>query len=89
VVVHDSSGTRVACGVLESTPGEVVQLGPYPGYVGMYGNVTGTVVVAPAENGGISLTGAALLDKKLAAFRSLCRINYLASKSEAIVIWAM
>ena len=27
VVVHDASGSRIACGVLESTAGEIVQLG--------------------------------------------------------------
>eukprot|EP00941_MAST-03F_sp_MAST-3F-sp1_P006391 g6391.t1 len=37
VVVHDSNGTRVACGVLRLEPYDVIgkaSLGPYPGYTG-------------------------------------------------------
>ena len=36
VVVHDSGGNRVACGVLLPTSGEVVSLSKYPGYTGTY-----------------------------------------------------
>ena len=55
VVVHDSNGVRVGCGVLKSTVGEVATIGTYPGYSGTLG-VKGTVVVEPAAEG-ISITG--------------------------------
>jgi Cu/Zn superoxide dismutase len=55
VVVHDSSGTRVACGVLESTVGEVVTFGKYPDSSTSY-DVSGTLLVEPYIMG-IELTG--------------------------------
>lgn len=59
-VVHASDGTRVGCGVLMSTAGEVATLGTYPGYTGMYENTTGTVVVTNTEevgSVGVSIMG--------------------------------
>ena len=58
VVVHDSSGARVACGVLASTPGEVLQVAGYPGYAGAYADMTGTLVVSNlAQGDGVSFVG--------------------------------
>jgi hypothetical protein len=34
VVFHDSAGTRIGCGVLVATSGEVVDLASYPEYTG-------------------------------------------------------
>ena len=50
VVVHDSSGTRIACGVLESTAGEVSSIGTYPGSSTGY-SVLGTALVQPSAKG--------------------------------------
>ena len=55
VVVHDSSGNRIACGVLMSTVGEVVELGPYPGNTDNT-NMTGTLVVTQSM-AGVSIMG--------------------------------
>ena len=57
VVVHDSTGARVGCGVLMSTVGEVVTLGSYPGYTGSLAP-KGTFVVEPTTDG-ISIKGTA------------------------------
>ena len=52
LVVHDSSGARVACGVLTSTHGEVVHVNGYPGSGGsLYANTTGTLVVSNLKEG--------------------------------------
>ena len=55
VVVHDSTGARVGCGVLMSTVGDVVTLGSYPGYTGSLAP-KGTFVVEPTTDG-ISIKG--------------------------------
>ena len=61
MVVHAANGDRIGCGVLMSTAGEVVTLGKYPGYNGMYENtVTGTVIVTNTDDRdsmGVSIMG--------------------------------
>jgi len=53
MVVHAANGDRIGCGVLMSTAGEVVTLGKYPGYNGMYENTTtGTVIVTNTDDRG-------------------------------------
>ena len=49
IVVHDSSGNRIGCGVLESTAGEVVSLTSYPDYSGSYKDVVGTFLVTQLD----------------------------------------
>ena len=56
VVVHDSSGVRVACGVMEPTVGYFVALGAYPESSTGY-NVTGTLLVTEAADGEIAIVG--------------------------------
>ena len=52
VVFHDSAGTRIGCGVLVATSGEVVDLASYPEYTGTYKDtIVGTVVVAETSVG--------------------------------------
>ena len=51
VVVHDSSGVRIACGVLLSTVGEVVTLGPYPGNTVDTDQIHGTLIVTSVSAG--------------------------------------
>ena len=52
VVVHDSSGARIACGVLTPIAGEVVSLGAYPGYSGDYASsIVGTITVSETSTG--------------------------------------
>ena len=55
VVVHDSSGNRIACGVLLSTVGEVVTLGSYPGNAANT-DTAGTLVVTQGS-AGVSIMG--------------------------------
>jgi Cu/Zn superoxide dismutase len=55
VVVHDSSGNRIACGMLMPTVGEVVTLGPYPGNTANT-DTTGTLVVTQGS-AGVSIMG--------------------------------
>mmetsp|Transcript_2627 Transcript_2627/g.5360 ORF Transcript_2627/g.5360 Transcript_2627/m.5360 type:complete len:263 (+) Transcript_2627:721-1509(+) len=55
VVVHDSSGNRIVCGVLLSTVGEVVTLGPYPGNAANT-DTAGTLVVTQGS-AGVSIMG--------------------------------
>ena len=50
MVVHDSTGVKVACGVLTSTPGELVTVGAYPGSPPGAG-ARGTLLVYPNTNG--------------------------------------
>jgi Cu/Zn superoxide dismutase len=61
LVVHAANGDRIGCGVLMSTAGEVVSLGVYPGYMGMYENTTtGTVIVTNTDDRasvGVSIMG--------------------------------
>lgn len=59
VVVHAPDGTRVGCGVLDSTT-FVATVGAYPGYDTSQPDalvVSGTVVVTPVLSGGILFTG--------------------------------
>ena len=59
VVVHAPNGTRVGCGVLDSTT-FVATVGAYPGYDTSQPGalvVSGTVVVTPELGGGILFTG--------------------------------
>ena len=52
VVVHNAAGGRVACGVLDSTAGEVVNINSYPDYASTeYCSVTGTALVEPCAMG--------------------------------------
>ncbi len=55
MVVHDSTGGRVACGVLKSIPGEVVTIGAYPGSPPSSG-ARGTLVVYP-NTAGVAVLG--------------------------------
>ena len=56
--MHASDGTRIGCGIIESTPGEVVPLGRYPDLAQTIGyNVSGTFLVSDADSGGINITG--------------------------------
>ena len=57
IVVHDDSGSRIGCGVIYPTTGNVVQVGAYPGYQLAGGlNVSGTVVI-DATGSGLDITG--------------------------------
>ena len=59
IVVHaEDSSIKIGCGIIESTPGEVVQLGRYPDLAQTIGyNVSGTFLVSDADSGGINITG--------------------------------
>ena len=55
MVVHDSSGNRVACGNITSTPSEVVTIKAFPGVAKSVGAV-GTLIVVPTTTG-VSIVG--------------------------------
>jgi Cu/Zn superoxide dismutase len=56
VVVH-SSDTKIGCGLLEPTVGEVVTVGHYPGFSGSE-QVNGTVLISPnADDTGVLIFG--------------------------------
>ena len=58
LVVHDESGNRIGCGIIESTPGEVVQLKKYPGLSAPVDyRASGTLLVTDSNSGGIDITG--------------------------------
>ena len=58
LVVHDACGCRIGCGVIESTPGEVVQLKKYPGLSAPVDyRASGTLLVTDSNSGGIDITG--------------------------------
>lgn len=44
-VVHDGDGTRIGCGIVASTSGEVVNLGLYPSYTGPTYFINGTLLI--------------------------------------------
>jgi len=56
LVVHDSDGTRVACGLIGDLVEYLVSLGVYPGYTGSYDDIDGDVVVAEDISDSSSLT---------------------------------
>jgi len=55
LVVHSSGGTRVGCGLLDVTPGQVAHLGVYPGYAG--GDVVHGTIVTTQTSTGIFMSG--------------------------------
>ena len=70
MVVHDSTGARVACGAIKSIPGEVVTLGAYPGSPPSSG-ARGTLVVYPNTLGVAVLGTLAGLSPSLTATLSI------------------
>jgi len=55
IVIHDATGTRIGCGLLNFSPGQVAHLQDYPGYSGSLA-VKGTIVATETTTG-IQLTG--------------------------------
>ena len=55
VVVHDSAGARVGCGLIEPSFGEVVTIGTYPGAASNIS--TGILVVSTTNAGELTFNG--------------------------------
>ena len=56
VLVAHGDGTRIGCGVITPTTGEVVQFKRYPSYSALGLNISGTVLVE-SKNYGIDIRG--------------------------------
>eukprot|EP00413_Alexandrium_margalefii_P019761 CAMPEP_0204533988 /NCGR_PEP_ID=MMETSP0661-20131031/12612_1 /ASSEMBLY_ACC=CAM_ASM_000606 /TAXON_ID=109239 /ORGANISM="Alexandrium margalefi, Strain AMGDE01CS-322" /LENGTH=852 /DNA_ID=CAMNT_0051540413 /DNA_START=76 /DNA_END=2634 /DNA_ORIENTATION=- len=55
LVIHNTAGTRVGCGLLEFTPGQVAHMGTYPEFTGSE-QVKGVIVTTQTASG-ILMTG--------------------------------